>query len=527
MPASREWSESPIPDTIRPGHDTEKLDALQSAVMGAQSSLVSKALRMLRRSSPLREGLCSPLGNRIAPRGDVRPPELATLDTPPSSCVISMDDEINDPLLKPPTVPSQIKRAESELEPFEEALKPIAAETSASGENAGGPLCVGISTEWFLGHSERPELYQPPSAIDPSQKAFVEIDSFPSVLHPSGTQGYELGSFLNGSYDPISVKYENNDTGLYGLTKLDSTYNSSTYGIGHVGSHGTMNDLSQPTSISDASVASEDWSSIIDLTGVGDTPMACDGFRTTPSPPLQNFPLVQGAQPFNGGVEYQGFEQGDDCRMVPFRHPEMYSSTLDPFKVSLYHDSSNTVPPATIVPKLHVGVLNNIAPKTPMETSTELYACDVTSCTQECPSIHELHSHHKAVHFPSTFRVPSPHINTTAPLLAQPPNPPLSRPPTTGVAAAAPPLPLKCNISGCAKIFSSMHNLNEHKQVHMSPRIRGYHCGVPNCGGNYFYKRDLQRHMRKKHPALVARLESCRVSRVKAKVGAKARLVRM
>lgn len=527
MQASREWSTSPIPDTIRPGHDSKKVDALQSAVMGVQSSLVSKALRMLRRSSPLREELRSPLGNRTAPRGDVRPPELATLDTPPSWCVIPMEDEINDPLLKPPTVPSQTKRAKSELEPFEEALKPIAVETFASGENAGvqdisnSPLCIGISTEWFLGHSERPALYQPSSAVHPSQKALVEIDSFPSALYPSATQGLELGSFLNASYHPVAVKYQDDDTRLYGLAKFDSSYNSSSHGV-YVESQGTMSDLSQPTSISDASGASEDWSSMIDLTGAGDMPVACDGFRTTPSPPLQVLPLAQGGQPFVGGVGYQGFEQGDDCRMVPFRHPKVYSSTLDPFKVSLYHSPSNTLPPATIVPKTHVGLLNNIAPQTPMETCTQLYACDVTSCTQNFPSIHELHSHHKQVHFPCTFHVPSPHINTTAPL-----TPPSSRPPTTGAGAAAPPPPLKCNISGCAKIFSSLHNLNEHKQVHMSPRVRSYHCGVPNCGGNYFYKRDLQRHMRKKHPALVARLESCRVSRVKGKVGAKARLVRM
>ncbi|SPO24823.1 uncharacterized protein UTRI_01815_B [Ustilago trichophora] len=534
MKASREWSASPIPDTTRPGHDNEKLDALQSAVMGAQSSLVSQALRMLHRSPPMREELRSLSGNQTAPLDNVRPPELATLDTPPSSCVISIEDDINDPLLKPPTVPSQTKRVKTELESFEEAPKPISAqnfpptEAAGAGGMSNGPLCVGISAEWFLGHSERPALCSPCFAAAPSQQPFVELDSFPSAICPAETHSHALEPLPHGSYHPDLVKQENDELSLYDFAKFDGSRYSSAHSFGLVDSQGTISDLSQPASISDTSVASEDWSSMIDLTGAGDTPVACDAFRKTPSPPLPVPPLAQGCQPFIGEVGYQGFQEGGDPRMAPFQHPKMHSSTLDPFKVSLYHNPSTTVPPTIIAPKSHVGVLNsNTAPQTASEPSIQLYKCDAPSCTRIFTSTHELHSHQKAVHFPSTFRVPSPHTNTTAPILAAPSTFPASRLATIGTTGAATVTPLKCNFSGCAKIFSSMHNLNEHKQVHVSPRVRSYHCSVSGCGGRYFYKRDLQRHLRKKHPALAARLESCRGSGAKGKVGAKARLVRM
>lgn len=59
------------------------------------------------------------------------------------------------------------------------------------------------------------------------------------------------------------------------------------------------------------------------------------------------------------------------------------------------------------------------------------------------------------------------------------------------------PTSLTCPHLSCGKTFSSTHNLQEHAQVHRFPRSRDYLC--QDCGSLYFYKRDLQRHIRKKH----------------------------
>ena len=66
----------------------------------------------------------------------------------------------------------------------------------------------------------------------------------------------------------------------------------------------------------------------------------------------------------------------------------------------------------------------------------------------------------------------------------------------------------------------------------VSPRVRAYLCAVPGCAGRYYYKRDLQRHVRKKHAfavrtaaAAAAKVEACSAGRAASKVPGR-RLVR-
>ncbi|KAJ1029684.1 hypothetical protein NDA13_002927 [Ustilago tritici] len=79
-------------------------------------------------------------------------------------------------------------------------------------------------------------------------------------------------------------------------------------------------------------------------------------------------------------------------------------------------------------------------------------------------------------------------------------------PRTTTTTSSPRPKPanLTCLHPGCKKTFSSTHNLQEHAQIHQFPRVRTYEC--QDCGSPYFYKRDLQRHIRKKHEAQAALL---------------------
>ncbi|TKY86797.1 hypothetical protein EX895_004438 [Sporisorium graminicola] len=63
-----------------------------------------------------------------------------------------------------------------------------------------------------------------------------------------------------------------------------------------------------------------------------------------------------------------------------------------------------------------------------------------------------------------------------------------------------------CGMPGCSKTFSSAHNLNEHGQVHVFPRVKEFKCPLPACVAElreYYFKRDLRRHNRKVHPDLV------------------------
>ncbi|CDS82073.1 uncharacterized protein SPSC_02893 [Sporisorium scitamineum] len=80
----------------------------------------------------------------------------------------------------------------------------------------------------------------------------------------------------------------------------------------------------------------------------------------------------------------------------------------------------------------------------------------------------------------------------------------------------------------CNKTFSSQHNLREHRQVHVLPRVKEFKCPVPECEAvprEYFFLRDLRRHFRKTHacsPGLFARLEEWAEEEVLLKAQVKA-----
>lgn len=125
VPDLFKWSplQAPIMASPVPGDEdwVNTLNAEQAA-KGNKSSIVLKAISTL----------------KSLPAPTSRPPELATLNTPPSSCALAVKIE-SDALLKPPMVPSQMDRS---LTPPQDFLCPSASDT-------GTPFGTGMQCNPF------------------------------------------------------------------------------------------------------------------------------------------------------------------------------------------------------------------------------------------------------------------------------------------------------------------------------------------------------------------------------------------
>ena len=539
-PTPLEWSTSLTPDTFGAGYEPEQWPSLHKAVIGAQSSLVSKALRMLNRPSQSASS-DTPATPTLSLSHTLRAPELATLDTPPSSCIAAMSaatvapmgtkteegDEM-DALVKPPMVPSQTGH-NVELGLFER--RPASAGTESAwlaSHSAPTPSCtwinVNITPEWFLGLEDTAEsaLNAPPPLC--STEHFVERDSFAAAyaLSPRAQGHPSTSPSLHASYEPLSLLRPITDPSdplaLYSVLTDDSQSQNALVHMSRFGggSQNTMPELYHPSSASETSVASDDWASLIDFGAASETPTAgaSEALNTVPTPSVA--PVLQHGRAFQLGSSAGAREgiEGLDSMPAPFKRQRMQTSTLDPLKVSLYHTDTHapdSMGPVDIAPTTSVAARKPST--TPPRPLTKLETPDTLS--------------------PQLFDPASASASFARP--RQPANDlpsPATAAPTSSTATRMGTVTLTCTHPGCGKHFSSSHNLNEHQQVHVSPRVRAYLCAVPGCAGRYYYKRDLQRHVRKKHAfavrtaaAAAAKVEACSAGRAASKVPGR-RLVR-